>query len=116
VPDGYVRLCSSAYEYVLYFEADRNSESREKIIAKLNNYKALATQCECMAVTFCVVSGGDLRVKTLRNWATDVITNTLRELFLFAPIDLEKLTPQTFYLDPSWLLASDTTSHPLVEI
>lgn len=116
VPDGVARLCSSTHEYVVYIEVDRSSESREKILAKLNNYKLLASQCDCMAVAFCVVTGGDLRVKTLKNWATDVIPGGVRELFLFAPIDIESLSPETLFLSPHWSLASDTTLRPLLEI
>ena len=114
VPDGCVRLCSSTYEYVLYIEVDRNSESREKIVAKLNNYKLLASQCDCMAVAFCVVTGGDLRVKTLRNWAEVVIQEELRELFLYAPLDLASLTPDNLYLTPTFLPVGENMQQPLI--
>jgi hypothetical protein len=42
VPDGLVRLHSQDYEYCLYYEVDRNSErSKDKILAKLDNYITL---------------------------------------------------------------------------
>lgn len=114
VPDGCVRLCSPSYEYVVYVEVDRGSESREKIVSKLNNYKTLASQCDCMAVAFCVVSGGELRVKALRNWAEDVIQEEMQELFLYAPLDSASLTPKNLYLAPTWLSASENMPQPLI--
>jgi hypothetical protein len=114
VPDGCVRLCSSKYEYVLYIEVDRNSESRDKIVTKLNNYKLLASQSACMAVAFCVVSGGDLRVKTLRNWAADAIQGKLHELFLYAPLDPTSLTPDNLYLAPTWQPVGENMLQPLI--
>lgn len=114
VPDGCVRLCSSAHEYVLLIEVDRNHEGKEKIVAKLNNYKALAMQSECMVVAFCVVSGGDLRVKTLRNWASDVIQGELRELFVYAPLDCASLTPDNLCLAPTWLPVGENMLQPLI--
>jgi len=116
VPDGYVKLHYKGFAYCLYFEIDRNTElQKEKIISKLNSYKALASQCECMAACFCVVEGGDLRVKTLRTWAQEVIPSALQELFLFASIDLTTLTPETLLLSPLWLAVDDTTPQPLLE-
>ncbi len=82
VPDGYVRLHTHEYEYAFYFEIDRNTESKEKIASKLIAYKALASQCDCMTVAFCITEGGDLRVKTLRvmgaGGSTRSITRTIR--------------------------------------
>ncbi len=116
VPDGMARIASQDYEYTIYFEIDRNSEfQKEKIVSKLNNYKMLASQRECMVVAFCVVEGSDLRVKTLRNWAADVVPDAYRELFLFAAIDLDNLSPDTLFLRPLWLSVGDTTSQPLIE-
>src|SRR5262249_20656081 len=86
VPDGIARLASQDYEYTIFYEIDRNSESRDIITDKLTAYKTLASQCDCMAVAFCVVEGGDLRVKTLRNLAADLVPFELRELFVFASI------------------------------
>ncbi len=117
VPDGYVRLFSQAHEYVLYFEIDRNTEfQKEKITSKLKNYQTLASHCECMAVAFCVVEGGDLRVKTLRNWAADVLPNAYRALFLFAHIDLPTISPDKLFLTPLWSLVGETALHPLIEM
>ena len=113
-PDGYTRLASQDYEYGLYFEIDRNSESSVKIISKLNCYRSRASQCECMAVAFCAVEGGDPRVKTLRNWAFDVIPEQYRELFLFASIDIDNITPESLFLTPIWLSVGDTPPQPLL--
>jgi len=117
VPDGFVRLCSHEYEYAICFEIDRNTELlKEKITSKLNNYIMLASQCACMAVAFCVVEGGDLRVKTLKNWAQEIVPVELRELFLFAHIDLDSLTPETLFLAPVWSSVGHTASQLLLEI
>lgn len=116
VPDGLVRLVSKGYEYALYFEIDRNSEGREKILSKLAAYQSLASQCDCIAVAFCITEGADLRVKTLRKWAQEVLQDSYKKLFLFAPIDLTSLTPETFYLRPLWVSVEDTTLQPLLEL
>ncbi len=117
VPDGTVRLCSSAYEYDIYYEIDRNTEyQKEKIVTKLNNYKLLAAQCECMVVAFCAVEGGDLRVKTLRNLAVTTVPKAYRELFLFTAIDLTSLTPEMFFLSPTWLPVGESTPLPLIQL
>src|SRR2546430_9088726 len=51
----------------------------------------ISSHCACMCVAFCVVEGGDLRVKALKNWAADVLPEAYRELFLFAALDLDSL-------------------------
>src|SRR6266699_752452 len=117
VPDGIAKIVSQDYEYALYYEVDRNTEfQKDKIVSKLNNYKTLASHCACMCVVFCVVEGGDLRVKTLKNWAADVLPEAYRELFLFAALDLDTLTPETFFLAPIWSSVGHTPLQPLIEI
>jgi len=116
VPDGSARLVSQNYEYTIFYEIDRSTESKEIITNKLTAYKTLASQCECMVVAFCVVEGGDLRVKTLKNWAADVLSFELRELFLFTTIDLDTLTPETLFLSPIWSSIGHTASQPLLEL
>lgn len=116
VPDAHVRLTYKGYVYNIYYEIDRNTETaREKIISKLNSYQALAASTDCMAVCFCVVEGGDLRVKTLRNWALDVVPDELQELFLFASIDLDALSPEILLTSLLWLTSNDGTPRPLLE-
>jgi len=116
VPDGYVWLRSSIYEYVVYFEVDRNTEfQKEKIVSKLESYTMLASQYACMAVAFVVTEGGDMRVKTLRKWAADCLPVASRALFLFSAIDLNNLSPATLFLQPVWSSVDDTPLQPLIE-
>jgi hypothetical protein len=115
VPDGKVLLTSQTYEYAVYYEVDRNTESREIILAKLNNYVTLARQCNCLTVAFCVTEGGDLRVKTLKNWAAEVVPNDYKELFLFAAVDLNSLSPERFFFSPSWSQLSAAKPVALLE-
>jgi hypothetical protein len=117
ISDGIVRLRSTAYEYVIYFEIDRNTEfQKEKIVSKLNSYKTLASQCECLTVAFCVVAGGDLRVKTLKNWAADAVPEAYRDVFVFAAVDLDTLTPEKLFLTPIWSSIATTSRTTLVEL
>lgn len=116
VPDGSARLRTKDYEYAIYYETDRSTESREIITNKLTAYKTLASQCACMVVAFCVVEGGDLRGKTLKNWAADVLPDAYRALFFFAHIDLDTLTPDTLFLKPIWSSVGNTTLQSLIEI
>jgi hypothetical protein len=116
VPDGKVLLASQNYEYALYYEVDRNSErGMDKIIAKLNNYITLARQCSCLTVAFCVTEGGDLRVKTLKNWAQEVLPDEYKDLFLFAAVDLETLSPERFFLSPTWSVLAAVKPVALLE-
>jgi hypothetical protein len=115
VPDGKVLLASQTYEYAVYYEVDRNTESKEIILAKLNNYMTLAHQCDCLTVAFCVTEGGGLRVKTLKNWTAEVVPDDYKELFLFAAVDLNSLSPERFFFSPSWSQLSAAKPVALLE-
>lgn len=119
IPDGYARLCSKTHEYAMCYEIDRNTEfSKEKIQDKVRHYMAYASQCDCLTVAFCVVQGGDLRVKTLRKWVHEMVQekHEFAALFLFAALDLDTLTPNTFFFAPLWSSLSETSHTTLIEI
>jgi len=63
-----------------------------------------------------VTEGGDLRVKTLKNWAQEVVPDAYKELFLFAALDLDTLTPNELFFSPSWSSISAPSRTSLIEI
>src|SRR5206468_12140073 len=95
VPDGWVHLRRHTEDIGICFEIDRNTEvQKEKIVAKFNNYVALASSgiyqkafggLSSLTVAFCVTDGGQKRVKQLLTWAEQTFEKKkdAASLFLF---------------------------------
>ncbi len=126
IPDGWVHLRRNNTEDIgICFEIDRNTEEKEKIVSKLNNYVAFARgiyqrvfSLSSLSIAFCVTDGGHKRVKQLVSWAEQALDANLdaASLFLFGSVSPGSLEPDSFFLDSTFLSPFDTTPHALVDI
>lgn len=126
VPDGWVHLRLNTVEDIgIAFEIDRNTEEKEKIVSKLNNYVTFASGIyqktfglSSLSIAFCITEGGDRRVRQLVSWAEQVLANTKEAapLFLFGSVTPGALEPDTFFLDKFFLSPFDKTPYALVDI
>ncbi len=125
IPDGWVHLRLNNTEDIgICFEIDRNTEEKEKIVAKINNYVAFVRGIyqrtfglSSLSIAFVVTDGGHKRVKQLLSWAEQALDANLDavSLFLFGSVSPGALEPDSFFLDCTFLSPFDTTPHALVE-
>jgi hypothetical protein len=125
VPDGWVHLrVNNAEDIGICFEIDRNTEEKEKIVSKLNNYVAFARGIyqrtfglSSLSIAFVVTDGGHKRVKQLLSWAEQALDANLEAatLFLFGSVSPGSLEPDSFFLDCTFLSPFDSTPHALVD-
>jgi len=125
VPDGWVHLrLNNAEDIGICFEIDRDTEEKEKIVAKINNYVAFARGIyqrtfglSSLSIAFVVTDGGHKRVKQLLSWAEQALDANLgaASLFLFGSVSPGALEPDSFFLDSTFLSPFDTTPYALVD-
>jgi hypothetical protein len=126
IPDGWVHLRLNNTEDIgICFELDRNTEEKEKIVSKINNYVAFARGIyqrtfglSSLSIAFCVTDGGHKRVKQLLSWAEQALdaNKDAASLFLFGSVSPGALEPDSFFLDSTSLSPFDNTPHALVDI
>ena len=125
VPDGWVHLRRNNTEDIgIAFEIDRNTEERDKIIPKINNYVAFASGMyqhafgvESLTIAFCVSDGGDRRVKQLVTWAEQALgqSRDAAPLFLFGSVAPQAIDPERLFLGATFTTPFDSAPHALVE-
>lgn len=124
VPDGWVHVGMKNESIGICYEIDRNTEEREKIQQKIQNYRAFASGIyqqtfgiESLTIAFCVSDGGDRRVKQLVTWAEQVLDENMDDasLFLFGSVTPGALDPAHFFLDSFFVSTFDTNPHALIE-
>ncbi len=123
VPDGFVQVRYNNQEYGYFLELDRNTEDQVVIAKKAQLYVAGSqgilqkhVSCNGFRVVFCVVEGGDIRVKKI----TQMIESALQqqpeyaEMFLVGKIP-ETITPVELFTTPSFAVPFDGLLHALLE-